>query len=168
MKTFRRKGLEFEKEVSRILSKWISSSDKLIFWRTHGSGSASKLGKNFEGDITSIEPEGENFVKIFYIECKRYKNFDVASFFDEKSNYEMKIVKEYINKAKSFQKHLFLLVKRNFSKKTLLFFEVPQNSNLNETYIILDGTKLIITTLEDFVSKYKPEFVISLWGFDHE
>lgn len=163
MKTFRKKGLDFEKEVSKKLSKWIDSSGKIIFWRTFGSGSASYLGKNFEGDIINIEPEGEEFGKLFYIECKRYKDFDITSFFDLKTSNEIKLIREYLQKSKKLNKYLFFVIKRNFSKKSLLFIQLPPDRSIQEVYIILDKCKIAVTTLEDFIQKYTLEDILSLW-----
>lgn len=165
MKTFRRKGLEFEKEVSRILSKWICSCDELLFWRTHGSGSAKKLGKKFEGDITSIKPESEPFTKIFYVECKRYKDFNISNLLDDKSFEEKRILREYLKKADESNKFLFFVLKRNRSKKTLLFVETPEKLSFDLfMHLYVDDKKLILTTLEDFTRMIQFASVLNVWG----
>lgn len=76
------KGQGWERELSRLLSLWVSNGgNKDIFWRARASGAfatnRAKVGKtlvrNTVGDIALMDPESEDgrwFVSHFAIEAK--------------------------------------------------------------------------------------------------
>lgn len=70
------KGGNWERDVCKFLSKWVSGHEKpYIFWRTGGSGgvftvSEGKAGEYFSGDICAIREEGKFLTEKFSIECK--------------------------------------------------------------------------------------------------
>lgn len=82
----KRKGSSFERDVSRALSLWITNG-KLedCLWRSAMSGgratAARKKGSVVRqaGDITAVAPEGHVLTDHWYIECKFYKDFEIAS-----------------------------------------------------------------------------------------
>ncbi len=77
------KGSQFEREVCRKLTKWITGEEKPeIFWRARASGAKATIdhsrgirGQKY-GDIVSIDEKGDWFVDMFTIECKFYKDFN--------------------------------------------------------------------------------------------
>ena len=80
------KGGDFERQICRLLTKWITGEEKPeIFWRSATSGAKatqdakaghkSKMG----GDIVSIDERGQWFTDQFSVECKNragYGNLD--------------------------------------------------------------------------------------------
>ena len=69
------KGGTFERDVCKLLSKWIQGTEKpYIFWRGRGSGGVFTQditsGEDFAGDIYLVRPEGKFMVDAFSIECK--------------------------------------------------------------------------------------------------
>ena len=89
MKTFRGKGLGFEIEISKHLSKWVTgSSKKHIFWRSMSSGglSTNQIVKEMTGDIMAIDPQGEDLVRYFNIECKRRSKIDLTGLLFNKTD----------------------------------------------------------------------------------
>lgn len=91
------KGGDFEREISKHLTCWLTGKDKpYAYWRMPGSGSLSTIheqNKNLSGDIMSLIPEAEFLTNSFSIECKtgypqtsfwqhfgRVKNFNVEIF----------------------------------------------------------------------------------------
>lgn len=72
------KGGGFEREVSTLLSLWVSDGTRDdIFWRSHGSGGRAtcrgKSGKTTEGqygDQSATDPLGKPLIKAWCIECK--------------------------------------------------------------------------------------------------
>lgn len=81
------KGAEFERECCKKLSLWISNGEREdIFWRSAMSGGRAtvmkKKGKeNISqlGDISSVDPIGNELLNKFVIECKFYKNLKLDS-----------------------------------------------------------------------------------------
>lgn len=86
------KGSDFERGVSKRLSLWWTSNHRDdVFWRTAGSGawvtSRRKAGKSTStnhGDLQAIDPEGQPFVDLFYIEMKRGYKYDTLQLLDSK------------------------------------------------------------------------------------
>lgn len=83
------KGQQFERDVCRKLSLWISHGrSKNLFWRSSQSGGRAttlrKKGENLSvhaGDIAAIDPGGERFIKTFFVECKRYRSLHMDQLF---------------------------------------------------------------------------------------
>jgi len=79
------KGSEFEREMCKTLSSWLSAGKRLdYFWRSAMSGGRATVAmkKNIElgassGDITAICSEGEVLTKQFMIECKAYRSLQL-------------------------------------------------------------------------------------------
>jgi len=91
------KGSAFERDVCKLLSKWVQGSEKpYLFWRQPSSGglaTISELNSDLSGDIRAVNPKGEFFANIFSIECKNgypktsfwqhlkeIKNFNIKDF----------------------------------------------------------------------------------------
>lgn len=119
MRNPKNKGSEFERQISKILSLWLTNRDD-SFWRTHNSGGRFtcrlKVGKDTlkqEGDITSVSSEGEIFTDLFYIECKHYKNVNLWSLITGTGLlYDWCLT--YLHKSRELSKKLFLVVRENY------------------------------------------------------
>jgi len=118
------KGSQFEREICRILTKWITGkANPVIFWRTAGSGSQHtnlKGNSLMVGDIMAIDERALPFTRLFCIECKFYKELDLFPFIDNKG-----IIyswwKELIRKSNETNKHPLLIFKRNRSSIFCMF-----------------------------------------------
>ena len=85
------KGCSFERDICKKLSLWWTNqqSDD-IFWRTASSGGRATQRKKQEketfgqnSDIQATNPDGQPFVDLFCIECKRgYGKWDLLEFLD--------------------------------------------------------------------------------------
>lgn len=82
------KGSQFEREVCKALSLWVTHGQREdVFWRSAMSGGratvAHKKGQSNRqaGDICAVAPEGHALLANFYIECKHVKSLDLDSFF---------------------------------------------------------------------------------------
>ena len=69
------KGSAFEREISKILTRWVSGKDEpVLFWRVPGSGGLLTrnylIGEAFSGDIRAVLPEATWVTDIFSIEAK--------------------------------------------------------------------------------------------------
>jgi hypothetical protein len=84
----KQKGGNFEREVCKKLSLWVSEgkSDDLFGRSAMSGGRAtvrSKKGKETasgQGDITAVVPEGNSLTNKFVIECKNYKSLDFDNY----------------------------------------------------------------------------------------
>lgn len=81
-----RKGGQFERDVARQLSRWISNGeDDSWLWRTAGSGGMAtrrsgkgkKSSENQYGDIACVDERGQFFTKLFSVEAKHLKSLEV-------------------------------------------------------------------------------------------
>jgi len=71
-----RKGSTYERKIARDLSLWWSGGkEKNLFWRTHASGSFGTNAKikSEVGDLMAIEEGGQDFMKVFNVECRHGK-----------------------------------------------------------------------------------------------
>lgn len=80
----KRKGSQFERDISKALSLWISNgTQEDVFWRSSQSGGRSttafKKGKRFSdqaGDICSLHPVGRPLTEKFMLELKHYADLN--------------------------------------------------------------------------------------------
>jgi hypothetical protein len=141
----KQKGSEFERDVCRDLSLWMSGGKREdLYWRSAMSGGrstvAAKRGKLLHaqaGDVSSIDPAGEPLTSKFFIECKYYKSLDLSSVFNERG----KLI-EFWKMAKDSA--------RKYSKKPMLFAK----QNRFPTYICLDSGGMGLFALYDEASIY--------------
>jgi hypothetical protein len=83
------KGAQFEREVCKALSLWISDGKREdIFWRSAMSGGratvAAKRGAKLSaqvGDISAVDPMGAAFIAHNIVECKYYRNLKLQTLF---------------------------------------------------------------------------------------
>jgi len=78
------KGSQFEREVCVLLSKWVTNGKQEdVFWRSAMSGGRATVAKahgkslgNQVGDISCIDPAGQQLISKFAIECKFYADLN--------------------------------------------------------------------------------------------
>ena len=79
------KGGQFEREVSKFLTEWLTGSKKpYVYWRTPASGAMMTIhgDENMSGDIISVRPEGRFLTDNYSIELKNgYPNTSLDFFF---------------------------------------------------------------------------------------
>ena len=94
------KGGDFEREISKTLTKWLTGTEKPYkYWRMPGSGALATIHEenvNLSGDIRSISKAGDFLTDYFSIECKvgypktsfwqhfkHLKNFNIRDFWNQ-------------------------------------------------------------------------------------
>lgn len=79
------KGSEFERQVCKALSKWLSGvgNDSLL-WRSAMSGGRATIGLKEgvsrsaqSGDISAVDAEAYNFIERYSVECKFVKDLNI-------------------------------------------------------------------------------------------
>ena len=81
------KGGEWERQVCKDLSLWLTNGNRQdCLWRSAMSGGRATVNrkrgvgnKTQCGDISAVSPEGHKLTDLFVIECKFYKNLDLAT-----------------------------------------------------------------------------------------
>jgi len=131
------KGSEFERHISKTLSKWWSKNEREdLFWRTQNSGGrfTVRQKKGFDthhqgGDICDIHPDGKLFFDVFCIECKSYKDIGLWSIVTG-----LGLLVEWWKKLEEMGvqegKHPILITKSN--NKPILFFTTDYIGSLLE------------------------------------
>src|SRR3990167_9949174 len=116
----KQKGSNFEREICKKLSLWISHGGRDdIFWRSAMSGGRTTVGlkkgikrTSQAGDISSIDPIGNKLTDKYVVECKFYKNMQLQSMLfgkpKENSIYEFWITLN--NQAKKAGKYPLLII----------------------------------------------------------
>jgi hypothetical protein len=117
----KQKGAQFEREVCRRLSSWITQGAREdLFWRSAMSGGratlAARRGKQLDaqaGDISAVDPAGGPLIATFFVECKFYSQVDLESWiYSGKGNLRgwWTVAEE---QARQFKKAVLLIVKGN-------------------------------------------------------
>jgi hypothetical protein len=79
------KGGAYEREISRLLTKWLTGTEKpYVYYRTPSSGAMLTIhgDMNMSGDIIAVRPEGEWFTTLYSVELKNgYPNTSLDLFF---------------------------------------------------------------------------------------
>lgn len=131
------KGSQFERDVCKQLSLWISNGTRDdLTWRSAMSGGrASVQFKKGEsnitqaGDISSIDPISAMFINTFYIECRFYKDLNIASSFIKGNGKLREFWLEVIDKAEQ-AKRLPLLIARQNRMPTMALLSVKGGESL--------------------------------------
>ena len=89
------KGGDFEREVSKTLTKWLTKVKKPYkFWRMPGSGGLATIHEenvNLSGDIRSLSQDADFLTDCFSIECKTgYPNTSFWQHFKHLKNFHIK------------------------------------------------------------------------------
>lgn len=78
----KKKGASFEREICKALSLWVTNGKRGdVFWRSAMSGGRATIFADVRqcGDICAVAPEGAPLVERFFIECKHYKDLQIAN-----------------------------------------------------------------------------------------
>ena len=171
---FKEKGNNFEREVSKLLSLFLSEGkeDDLLY-RTASSGARytsrkmkGKDTRNQSGDITSITPEADDFINSVNIEVKHYKDIGLWSLFTGASNSN---ILEFWNQvrrdADSTSKLPMLIVKQNYKPVLLVTNEIMYNILVGhfkypKVQIRLANDEIIYLYILNDILKINPEAFI--------
>lgn len=123
MKSGKAKGSEFEREVCKALSIWVSGgTHEDLFWRSAMSGGRAtvgrKQGKNHQrhaGDISATSPEGHVLTDKWYVECKFYKDLAIQSALLKGIGKLSMFWREACEQATHYRRMPMLIAKENMS-----------------------------------------------------
>lgn len=164
----KQKGAQFERDVCKDLSLWISKGKrKDLFWRSAMSGGRATLAKkkgeklkNQAGDITAIDPKGNILTNIFMVECKFYKSLNIEALIIKNKGKLIQFWDKAVLEANAYKKLPLLICKQNrlpallcVNKKGMDFFIKRKNTNINHIYLFKN--KLHIFIFEEFLKKYR-------------
>lgn len=90
----KQKGASFERLICTQLSRWLSNGQRSdLLWRSAMSGGRSTVAfKQGDkrvaqaGDISAVDKAGHDFISLFYVECKHYKNLNLDSLIKQTGN----------------------------------------------------------------------------------
>ena len=163
MATKSSKGSAWERDVCKILTKWVSGTEKpYLFWRGRGSGGMftqdSSIGTKFSGDIYSVGEEGQALMSKISIECKNgYEGASLDLFLKENKNDPLeKFWIQALNDATKSNKLPFLIFKKK--NMPVIWLCIPEQIKIPENmrYIKIAWKHLpdmYITSFKDFLQK---------------
>lgn len=170
-----RKGPPFEREVSKILSEWISKGERDdLIWRTSGSGARaktrSKQGKttaNSCGDLKAEHPMALPLFEFLTIELKNgYKDYSIQDLLDKPvKGKKLRQIEEFYLQSQEDSKNAgvpfsLLILKKDRRDPVLMiprsifesFFE-----DYSSSYILFSGNKTleesVLVRLKDFLEE---------------
>lgn len=119
MSNGKRKGSQWERDVSKYLTEWLTNQKKeYYFWRSPGSGSVSTVsGTNpgLHGDIIPLKEEADKALcSKFVIECKNgYPSVSLDNFLKNGKNYEIRnFWKQVVDESDAVNKYPMLIYKK--------------------------------------------------------
>jgi len=121
------KGSQFEREISKSLSLFLTEGERDdILWRSHSSGGrfTQRIEKGLDthgqaGDITSTHPAGDLFIETFCIELKHYSDINLWSAFTGAKEGFLDFWDQTKRQAKQSKRLPLMIVKQNY--KPVLF-----------------------------------------------
>lgn len=117
----KQKGSSFEREVCKSLSLWMTTGErKDIYWRAAMSGGRAtvalrkgdKLGAQ-AGDISAVDPLGERLLRHVVVECKAYRDLEVASFLLAETGVLSRFWADLRRTSRRFGRHPMLVCRQN-------------------------------------------------------
>lgn len=117
----RNKGAAFERDIARKLSLWITggASHYTLHRSTASGGRSTTLQKKgiilgeSAGDLQAIQPEGEEFIRKYFIECKAYIHLQWANLIVGGPCRALEFYKKATEQAAMFQKIPLMIAKQN-------------------------------------------------------
>ena len=171
MKSGKRKGSQYERIIAKFLSKWISNSDELVFWRSPSSGALSTISnvKEVSGDLVAIKPEGEWFTNIFSIEIKTgYPKFDFHKFILNDKTLIEDFWKQCTDDAYKYDKYGLLIFQKKGYKPIIGICDelkekiIKHINNTDSIILCFSNANLPCVTfynMNEFFNKVKPEYL---------
>ena len=172
------KGAEFERQVCKRLSMWISRGTRDdLFWRSAMSGGRATIGKAAGadrgaqvGDVSAISDGGKytdvaaRFISHFIVECKFVKNYQLDLFMFEGRGVIQNAIEQCA--LASRVKAPLIILKQNRAREIVVFRgdSISKNGMVDISdiprYVLLecveDGeTDYYVASLDDFLTHAK-------------
>ena len=115
------KGASFERGICKTLSLWVTNNKQEdAFWRSAMSGGrstvAAKGGKRLTaqaGDITATSKAGARLTDVFLLECKSYKDLQIAQSFYKGLGNLITFWEKLKKDSRKYKRHPMLIFKQN-------------------------------------------------------
>lgn len=165
MKNPKAKGSQFEREVCKKLSCWLTNDEREdVLWRSAMSGGratiAAKKGKRLTaqaGDITSIHPESAAFTDIFLIECKFYRDLQIHKVFKGGGRL-VSFWNDVVREAGKYRKKPMLIAKQNNLPELVVLNSCGSKLFNGALHSIIYPYGMHIILFDDLL-KTKPQYV---------
>mgnify|MGYP001616955594 CR=1 FL=1 len=123
------KGAAFEREVCRDLSRFVDpKGTDTLFWRSAISGGRATVerrkgikNRTQLGDITCIHKSGHWLTELFYLECKFYRDLDLASSLLFGKGKLAAFWRETVDKATECEREPLLIARQNRTDALVVF-----------------------------------------------
>lgn len=114
----KKKGASFEREVCKALSLWITRGKRHdCFWRSAMSGGRATIAKGREvrqcGDITAVAPEGYQFARRWFVECKHVSHLALDSYIVKGTGPLRKFWAKALKEARRHDRDPMLIARQN-------------------------------------------------------
>lgn len=165
------KGTQFERDMSRRLSLWLSGGDRSdLLWRSSMSGGRATIsmikGEKLSaqsGDLSSIHKLSHDFIEVFYVELKFYKKLDIESLVKGTGGRLDKFWTTTRGESEKYDKLPFLIAKQNFSApflcldpKGLKCFGIGDIQNYPVSLLaVIPRTSMYLFDMESFLGDFQ-------------
>ena len=165
------KGSAFERDVCKKLSLWISHDEREdIFWRSAMSGGRATVAmrdrntklSSQAGDISLVDPLGAEFITRFMIECKFYKDLQLAVALTKGKGKLIEFWNVAKEEAYTHGKLPILVAKQNrLPTMVVLPFEWTCDIGVNKVRATLWGVEAYVLAFDDFLGLAPTEVIES-------
>tara|TARA_R100001143_G_C3356875_1_gene132981 strand:- start:2750 stop:3286 length:537 start_codon:yes stop_codon:yes gene_type:complete len=168
------KGVDFERQVCKRLSLWITkgTADD-AFWRSAMSGGRATQSpdpervKAVSGDICAVRQEGFALCRDFFIECKFYKDMQFVSLLGYKREFSLiELWKVCLVESEKYEQVPLMIAKQNRIAPVLLTNRLgaetlkpkcsPRCISYVSSYQGIEGCEAYIYDMEEFLEKTRP------------
>ena len=183
------KGSAFERKICKTISLWLTYGKRDdVVWRTAGSGGRATVRAkrncrtaNSAGDMCATDPVAQPFIDKVLIEMKKgYTNgserIDILKLIDSPNSKKSVLLLQWWLKAKKEAKfanreEVWIVFERDRGKAVLMMrgdcikaLERRQGMSYPHPTIVtcIERARFVFTTLENFISWYNPQQVVSL------
>ena len=139
----KQKGAQFERDICKALSLWVTNGKRGdVFWRSAMSGGRATMFSDVRqcGDICSVAPEGAPLVARYFIECKAYKDLQIARWLITGTGHLADFWKETKEQAKIHGREPLLIFRQN--GLPIMFISLKRNYPIRDprlTIVVRDA-----------------------------
>lgn len=162
----KRKGGNYERQIARKLSLWITQDkNENGLWRSSSSGATATINKkkgNINpyqcGDLCAVSADCYGFAEKIYVEIKSYKKLSIANFIFNRSSILKKFWDVAKKESKEYNKEPIIIAKENNFPELIIFqptffkLVIPYKTF---TKVEIKNGGIYIALLDEFLSSFR-------------
>lgn len=148
----KQKGAAFEREICKALSLWVTNGKRGdVFWRSAMSGGRATMFSDVRqcGDVCAVAPEGAPFTARYFIECKAYKDLQIARWLITGTGYLAEFWRETREQARIHQREPLLIFRQN--GLPIMFLSLKTSYDLKDNRLAVVVRDVVLRRFDDLL-----------------